>query len=176
MATPSSPRIAGIEGTFTPATAQAFIEYVQSRLGQFETRMSEHDTLFQQLTQLKTENAELKKQNDDLRREMSELRSQLTHQGGHLQTSVDPTAPTVSSDEFVRPLVVGPLAKFFVEQGWFSQEDVQQALRVARRRLKEINAVQAAFAFRGIDTASESDSSVDADKRTGNFCMFLSGL
>ncbi|KAI8984555.1 hypothetical protein BDF20DRAFT_860530 [Mycotypha africana] len=99
MATPSSPRIAGIEGTFTPATAQAFIEYVQSHLGQFETRMSEHDTLFQQLTQLKTENAELKKQNDDLRREMSELRSQLTHQGGHLQTSVDPTSTTVSSDE-----------------------------------------------------------------------------
>ncbi|KAG2191511.1 hypothetical protein INT47_011396 [Mucor saturninus] len=52
---------------------------------------------------------------------------------------------------FLRPLVVGPVARSFVDFGWIDDEDAKDALAGARKKLDQVDPRKAAFYFKNTE-------------------------
>ena len=61
---------------------------------------------------------------------------------------------------FLRPLLVGPVARSFLQLGWIDEDDVHRAISGARSRLAKVDPRKAAFHFK---TGSDSPEPLDAD-------------
>lgn len=62
---------------------------------------------------------------------------------------------------FLRPLLVGSVARSFVEFGWIDDEDAQDALACARKKLDQIDPRKAAFYFKNNEAEPSSESEME---------------
>ncbi|KAI9363593.1 hypothetical protein BD770DRAFT_407172 [Pilaira anomala] len=66
----------------------------------------------------------------------------------------------IDSLSFLRPLLVGPVARSFLQLGWIDEDDLTRAISAARSRLAKVDPRKAAFHFKlGSDSSEPLDSS-----------------
>lgn len=67
--------------------------------------------------------------------------------------------------EYMRPVLVPSVGKYFINQGWLAQEELDKALRHAARRLAKESPRRAAFTFSSVplaDSSSEDESGISS--------------